>query len=740
MEDIFKSLLKKQGYEHIGIVDAEKKIWGYAKDGVYHFCCADDLSDIDRKSIGFTDDICVLSIVDDNVVNVEDLSKFVSGVVIDNNNSITKGLKQMEVTPMNNIQPYYQLKRIKSDSIVIIENSYIPLDYQRLNRKSDRDWESYVQMRSDHPQFISLNFDKLDRASNLVYLDGKCIQDAKLYMYLDDYYFFRIDTNIRIYHSKEGLLYDGCLSYLWDTTSYLYLIHIAEPNVVSIQTIDSCRKQIFNTNVFVKYLYFSKDNYDNYILYDYKVICSDHYLIIPFTEKNLLFVISDKEYNFTAKCIAVDNNNDVIIQNDIIRTSHESFCGGYYNGEFQGGTNTEYNYYDVDGTEYRVQKETAKGECIVAKKSKSDNDSDDDTGRLYGIIDEYKSKFILPAIYNRIEYIDESTYKVEILNSTTEPPQKLVGLYSKYNGFLSPIGVEVIIPQYNIPYYDNTKYNEFGTFIVFSIGNSQGLVVHGKKVLDAIYDCINGYGYYGKYFGEYYTPRSVIVSQKGLGGLYFDNVFIAPQYDSITCCMLLRNYAFFKVNKGKKWGIISDSNKFNDISKCIYDKVEVEDREKEFIAKVFIGEEVGLLFFCSDIYGLVSPRFRSLDVLRKGYIGDDIYYNMDGVGLSKDNESVFVSEGYHCVAFKNKSTNEYSFVDYCGNKLTYEFGENDNDLLHIRSSSGSCFFDIKKGIFINDIKDDSYKGAWYAEERRFFENEGYRDAYDGNPDAEWNTD
>ncbi len=26
------------------------------------------------------------------------------------------------------------------------------------------------------------------------------------------------------------------------------------------------------------------------------------------------------------------------------------------------------------------------------------------------------------------------------------------------------------------------------------------------------------------------------------------------------------------------------------------------------------------------------------------------------------------------------------------------------------------------------------------EERRYYENEGYRDAYDGNPDAEWNTD
>ena len=38
----------------------------------------------------------------------------------------------------------------------------------------------------------------------------------------------------------------------------------------------------------------------------------------------------------------------------------------------------------------------------------------------------------------------------------------------------------------------------------------------------------------------------------------------------------------------------------------------------------------------------------------------------------------------------------------------------------------------------NDYDDYSYMRE--KEERRFYENEGYRDAYDGNPDAQWNTD
>jgi len=33
-----------------------------------------------------------------------------------------------------------------------------------------------------------------------------------------------------------------------------------------------------------------------------------------------------------------------------------------------------------------------------------------------------------------------------------------------------------------------------------------------------------------------------------------------------------------------------------------------------------------------------------------------------------------------------------------------------------------------------------YSSMWEEEERRFYEDEGYRDAYDGTPDAVWNND
>lgn len=33
-----------------------------------------------------------------------------------------------------------------------------------------------------------------------------------------------------------------------------------------------------------------------------------------------------------------------------------------------------------------------------------------------------------------------------------------------------------------------------------------------------------------------------------------------------------------------------------------------------------------------------------------------------------------------------------------------------------------------------------YRAIQEEEERRYFENEGYRNAFDGDPDAEWNID
>ena len=51
MEQILTSLLQKQGYDYIGIIDDDKKIWGYAKEGKFHFC-RENLEEVDRSTFG----------------------------------------------------------------------------------------------------------------------------------------------------------------------------------------------------------------------------------------------------------------------------------------------------------------------------------------------------------------------------------------------------------------------------------------------------------------------------------------------------------------------------------------------------------------------------------------------------------------------------------------------------------------------------------------------------------------
>lgn len=67
MEQIFKSLLQKQGYEYIGLVNSDKAIWGYAKDGIFHFC-KEDLTEVDRCTTGFDSGVIVLTLEGNNII------------------------------------------------------------------------------------------------------------------------------------------------------------------------------------------------------------------------------------------------------------------------------------------------------------------------------------------------------------------------------------------------------------------------------------------------------------------------------------------------------------------------------------------------------------------------------------------------------------------------------------------------------------------------------------------------
>ena len=276
MEQIFKSLLQKQGYEHIGIIDAEKKIWGYAKDGVFHFC-KEDQTDVKRMDVGYDSGVLVLSIIDDKIRIVENEECVSSYVIIDNSNKIITEKKGS-----------FHLLRINSESLVmVLENSvsnYKVSDYQA-------------------PLFCKnfLNNIRSHIYSQIIIIDGKIEKDMYLYMYYKSFYFFCTGYNEEKYQNETKIIcgdqtpphqivYEGKEPYVWlhkDNT--LDIISISDDMVIELIS-PSCIKR-FNVpemmgNSRLQKAYNDKTyTYDNY---------NDDSVIFPFSEGEGVFVLHRK--------------------------------------------------------------------------------------------------------------------------------------------------------------------------------------------------------------------------------------------------------------------------------------------------------------------------------------------------------------------------------------------------------------------------------------------------------------
>ena len=87
MEKLLISLLKEQGFEYIGILDTEKNIWGYIKNGKFHFC-HDNLVEVERSAIGDNSEVLVITKTEDKLSIVEHNQEVSNYVVIDSKNNI----------------------------------------------------------------------------------------------------------------------------------------------------------------------------------------------------------------------------------------------------------------------------------------------------------------------------------------------------------------------------------------------------------------------------------------------------------------------------------------------------------------------------------------------------------------------------------------------------------------------------------------------------------------------------
>lgn len=429
-------------------------------------------------------------------------------------------------------------------------------------------------------------------------------------------------------------------------------------------------------------------------------------------------------------------------RNNIIETSN-GFDYGY-----------ESYYYDANGDFLHIAKEFKGRYSIFDINNRSFLNNID---RLQGVLDRHDLCVVVPPIFKTIKELDayDGLYEVVYNNSVGGREQELRGIYSAKYGFIVPLGVEFHSPEYtNLAVYSSIRPTN-NSFIIYTIGNRDGLIFRGEKVLEPIFDAIEGFGFREESFGERinyisdkeierrteeYNPLSVLIYKDGLHGLFIDKEhIIEPQFDMLICCKILKENAYFKVQTGDRFGILSDNLEFNERSKVIYDNVEIEDRYfnyKEIYFKVYQNGYIGMISTNPKYF--IPVQFNNLIIYPKCYIGDGLIYSRNGQKLLPEKDYEII-EAETFVILKNISSNEYVVYNYCGNLLDSNIKKESGNIIEIKGRNSCYEYDIQNMILTKIENNNSYyHGDDFPSEYDI--RMGLMEAYNGDPEAQWNTD
>ena len=765
MEAIFKSLLQKQGYNHICLLDADKQIWGYAKDGLYHFCKS-DLSDVDRKEIGITEEIAVLSIKDDNIALTKDEDYFPSCIILDKTNKI------LEILPHST--PYYFFKRLNNNSIVITNPIFLRGGgYSRLN---DCGGEALCPVSNDKShihEFDDRIIDVLKDKGAFICLDG--VLEPKLfpYMYYDGCYFFLSKEGMKVYHPQKGIIYSKSsdereYSYMYDDN--IYPPHVLiwsvknrgvffvesnsedkdSANIVTITPLNSSCPIYLNVDEITKNRRDEQhNNSHNYWTSIYGAMCSEDYLILPFCRKEGLFIIHISDEGFSAKCLYKDSHNtDYTFQNGIIKSAYSYEEGYYRDGEFGTSTRYEYEYYDADCYPLNVVEE--KNRYLIYWKNAYSHNG---ITKRYGVLKKDDCQTILPPIYNAISFNDDYSFDVELKNEVNGKEQILKGLFSVENGFVLPIGIEYHHPEY----WNNITGISINTaeayyFNIFSFGEHEGLLFGDEKVLEPIYDGIEGFTFWEKFDDDdnpcffdrqeaerktkEYQPLCVILYKDGKCGLFIDKKhIIEPVFDRIECCKVLKGHAYFEAQQGEKKRIISDDIVFNEKYQELYDKIVIEDYGRIVFFNVYKDGKVGMI--STNTNYSIPIQYEELVAFSKCYIGDGYFYTYNG-------QKLFCSDDYELDAakkylvFKNVHTSDYVIVTLSGEILKTESVDKDTITVKGNGDYVLAKYSTKDKCFIKEEENNWIPYDDYPTDYDI--KMGLMEAYNGDSEALWNND
>ena len=754
MEAIFKSLLQKQGYNHICLLDPDKQIWGYEKDGEYHFC-KEDLTEVDRAEVGLTHEVEILAIRNEKTECIKtDFTYLPAAIILDKQNKILKKL------PSSSSSPYYVFKRINANSVIVVKGIY-EYGYSRIpNRKWEEKniWAAY-QFGELKDSFVE-QFNQIDSFKDtgaFIYIDGKLHNGTDLYLYYEDYYFFIANGNLEVYHplfgvvfnawKKDGDLYNSPDAILWICKERgAFFIHnrdsqtgMDEVGKVFVTPLGSANPLTFRLSELVKST--NKDETKaKERVYLSDALCSEDYLLVPLSSSfGSLLSIHVCSNSFSTKILDIDiRRSTLTFQNGIIKTVDQS----HYTDDYR------ICYFDADGNVLNEKRDNWQF-LIYWKYAYEDNQYKE----KYGVLRKEDCKQILKPIYSRISFYDNNIFEVELSNNVNGDNQSMKGLYHAEKGFLLPIGIEYHHPEY----WNNITGISINTaeaycFNIFSFGEHEGLLLGSEKVLEPIYDSIEGFSFWEKfnededswYFDRQeaerktkeYQPLSVILYKDGKRGLFIDKEHvIEPVFDRIECCKVLKGHAYFEAQQGEKKSIISDDIVFNEKYQELYDNIVKEDYGVIVYFNVYKDGKIGMI--STDTNYSIPIQYEELQVFSKCYIGDGYFYTRNGQKLfCKDDYELDAELKY--LVFKNIHYADYAFVTLSGDMLKSE--SINKDIISVKGNGDYVLakYSTKDKCFIKEEENNWIPYDDYPTDDDI--KMGLMEAYNGDPEALWNND
>ena len=765
MDQIVKNILKQQGFDHIGVFDKENNIWIYTKDGKAFFC-RNDLSPIDRKTIGLDAELIILTETENVVRVIKGNETFSNFLVIDKDNKI---LVQAHLGDnkyySDEYEEAFQLEVIKENVFFISSKKEIMShcfdEYDKPSICTICSWNSYSDKRT------------------FLFSDNVYLEHYDLCSSYNDFFIFKIkeENSVSILKKGKGFVseeikYGDCRPYLWihkDNNAQIIFVEndsekmnasdirnkeydggIYDGSVRIIALNSWCSRFNFKASEYVPPIEICDNNteLDSDYFWD---VCNFLYtnecIVFPFTRVHGAFVITYEDDWFDAHSIIFDDDSDyyrIKLNEKILYLDHS------------------HTYYDIFGNKLGSYNNNESDNDYLIYTDK--NSVIGPNYEVKGVIDKYSNKIVVPPIFKEIETIndDYGLFEVTYLHSGHFKMHETKGLYSANEGFIIPFGTRYDYPSY----FNNILKNEvFSTkrvtkFVTYTVGERMGLIYKGKKVEDLLFDEITGFNLFEDFSDESdtpyvwddvsdirkktedFAPLSVILWEQGKVGLFFekendgskDFEIITPQYDYIVTIKIFEKNVYFKVVKDNKCGIISDNSLFNEQTTIDYENVEFKTIiDDNCFFTVIKDGKVGAI--STKGYHNVPIIFDKIDhIVRSGIICNNILYNREGKEIMSLGNNCYIKTK-HCDVFVIAGTGEYLFIDSQGKMLECQKDEDDDNIINV---DGIGSFDIDEENFVEEDNDYymDYDSDYSQEEL----DDMYRAAFEGDPEAEWNID